>query len=94
MFANLERFECFLALHRYPAPFPQVVGLSLSQLAVLMLPADVANNASCNLAVLNGVCSATLPMQTLWYIVWITSATFVFIIIPFAIFYYEGDEDR
>ena len=33
-------------------------------------------------------------MKIFWYIVYMTSAFFVCIILPFALFYYESDEDK
>ncbi len=47
-----------------------------------MLPLDVAN------ANTNG----GFPMGTLWLIVYITMAVMAVVIIPFAMFYYEGEE--
>ena len=36
-------------------------------------------------------CKLTLPMKDLWLAVYIADAILVFFVIPFAIFYYEGD---
>lgn len=33
-------------------------------------------------------------MKTFWYIIYMTSAFFIIIILPFALFYYESDEDQ
>ncbi|CAI5944361.1 unnamed protein product [Closterium sp. NIES-64] len=33
-------------------------------------------------------------MRTLWYILWIAMCVMVFVIIPFSIFLYEGDEEK
>ncbi|KAM3206809.1 hypothetical protein ACQJBY_062150 [Aegilops geniculata] len=59
-----------------------------------MLPADVANRQACKRAVYSGACALTLPMKTLWLVVYILDAVLVFLVIPFAMFYYEGDQDK
>ncbi|KAF7046049.1 hypothetical protein CFC21_055102 [Triticum aestivum] len=59
-----------------------------------MLPADVANRQACRRAVYSGACALTLPMKTLWLVVYIADAVLVFLVIPFAMFYYEGDQDK
>jgi LMBR1 domain-containing protein 1 len=33
-------------------------------------------------------------MKTLWLVVYIVDAVLVFLVIPFAMFYYEGDQDK
>lgn len=79
------------------AYFPKVVvvlGLSIAAISILMLPADVANRQACRHAIYNGACNLTLPMKTLWLIVYIVNALLVFFVIPFAMFYYEGDQDK
>lgn len=59
-----------------------------------MLPADVANRQACMHAIYNGACNLTLPMKQLWIAVYILDAVLVFFVIPFAMFFYEGDEDK
>ncbi|XP_020113120.1 LIMR family protein Os06g0128200-like [Ananas comosus] len=79
------------------AYFPKLVvvlGLSVAAVSILMLPADVANRQACRHALYNGACSLTLPMKTLWLAVYIADAVLVFFVIPFAMFYYEGDQDK
>ncbi|XP_073104869.1 LIMR family protein Os06g0128200 isoform X2 [Elaeis guineensis] len=79
------------------AYFPKLVvvlGLSIAAISILMLPADVANRQACRHAIYNGACNLTLPMKTLWLAVYIADAVLVFFIIPFAMFYYEGDQDK
>ncbi|CAN1771553.1 LIMR family protein At5g01460 [Linum perenne] len=79
------------------AYFPKVVvvfGLSIAVISILMLPADVANRQACRHAIYNGACNLTLPMKDLWMAVYIIDAVLVFFIIPFAMFYYEGDQDK
>ncbi|KAG0503243.1 hypothetical protein HPP92_003315 [Vanilla planifolia] len=79
------------------AYFPKLVvvfGLSIAVISILMLPADVANKHACRHAIYAGACNLTLPMRTLWLIVYIVDAVLVFFFIPFAIFYYEGDQDK
>ncbi|XP_042481970.1 LIMR family protein At5g01460 [Macadamia integrifolia] len=78
----------------YFPKFVVVLGLSIAAISILMLPADVANRAACQHAIYNGACNLTLPMKTLWIIVYIVDAALVFFIIPFAMFYYEGDQDK
>ncbi|KAH9615738.1 hypothetical protein KSS87_007502 [Heliosperma pusillum] len=74
--------------------FVVVLGLSVSVISILMLPADVANRQACRHALYNGACHLTLPMKNLWLAVYIVVAFLVFFVIPFAIFYYEGDQDK
>lgn len=58
-----------------------VLSLVLACYSILMLPLDVANGRH-----------GGFPMVTLWLIVYITMAILVVAVIPFATFYYEGDE--
>ncbi|KAM0952864.1 putative LMBR1-like membrane protein [Dioscorea sansibarensis] len=79
------------------AYFPKLVvvlGLSVAAISILMLPADVANRQACRNAIYNGACSLTLPMKTLWLVVYITDAVLAFLVIPFTMFYYESDQDK
>uniref|UniRef100_A0A7N0VHF4 LMBR1-like membrane protein n=1 Tax=Kalanchoe fedtschenkoi TaxID=63787 RepID=A0A7N0VHF4_KALFE len=79
------------------AYFPKIVvvlGLSVAAISILMLPADVANRQACTHAVYNGACNLTLPMKQLWLAIYILDAFLVFFVIPFAMFYYEGDQDK
>lgn len=79
------------------AYFPKVVvilGLTVAELSILMLPADIANQRACQNAIYNGACSFTLPMKQLWLAIYILNALLVFFIIPFTIFYYEGDQEK
>lgn len=79
------------------AYFPKVVvifGLSIAAISILMLPADVANRHACRRAIYNGACDLTLPMKDLWLAVYIADAVLVFFVIPFAMFYYEGDQEK
>ncbi|XP_073297925.1 LIMR family protein At5g01460-like [Primulina huaijiensis] len=78
----------------YFPKFVVVLGLSVAAISILMLPADVANRQACRHAIYNGACSLTLPMKDLWLAVYIVDAILVFFVIPFAIFYYEGDQDK
>jgi LMBR1 domain-containing protein 1 len=82
---------------RNQAWLPKVVvitGLSVAMLSILMLPADIANQHACQHSVYTTACSYTLPMRELWYTVYILDAVLVFFVIPFAIFYYEGDQEK
>ncbi|XP_024534151.1 LIMR family protein SELMODRAFT_432208-like [Selaginella moellendorffii] len=68
-----------------------VIGLSIAQLSILMLPADVANRHSCEKNLYVGACKLTLPMKQLWWAVYIIDTVLV---IPFAIFFYESDQEK
>ncbi|KAH9306203.1 hypothetical protein KI387_010607, partial [Taxus chinensis] len=79
------------------AYFPKLVvvlGLSVAEISILMLPADVANQHACSHAIYNGACNLTLPMKDLWLAIYILDAVLVFFVIPFAMFYYEGDQEK
>ncbi|KAF9665200.1 hypothetical protein SADUNF_Sadunf16G0097600 [Salix dunnii] len=78
----------------YFPKFVVVFGLFIAAISILMLPADVANRQACSRAIYNGACNLTLPMKDLWIAVYIIDAVLVFFIIPFAMFYYEGDQDK
>lgn len=78
----------------YFPKFVVVLGLSVAAISILMLPADVANRQACRHAIYNGACNLTLPMKDLWLAIYILDAILVFFIIPFAMFYYEGDQDK
>ncbi|KAL0316400.1 UNVERIFIED_CONTAM: LIMR family protein [Sesamum radiatum] len=78
----------------YFPKFVVVLGLSIAAISILMLPADVANRQACRHAIYNGACSLTLPMKDLWLAIYIVDAVLVFFVIPFAMFYYEGDQDK
>ncbi|CAI9758903.1 unnamed protein product [Fraxinus pennsylvanica] len=78
----------------YFPKFVVVLGLSVAAISILMLPADVANRQACRRAIYNGACNLTLPMKDLWLAIYIIDAILVFFVIPFAMFYYEGDMDK
>lgn len=78
----------------YFPKFVVVLGLSVAVISILMLPADVANRHACRHALYNGACHLTLPMKQLWIAIYIVDAVLVFFVIPFAMFYYEGDQDK
>ncbi|XP_073153284.1 LIMR family protein At5g01460-like [Henckelia pumila] len=78
----------------YFPKFVVVLGLSVAAISILMLPADVANRQACRRSIYNGACALTLPMKDLWLAVYIVDAILVFFVIPFAMFYYEGDQDK
>ncbi|KAM7463965.1 hypothetical protein LguiA_032086 [Lonicera macranthoides] len=78
----------------YFPKFVVVLGLSVAALSILMLPADVANRQACIHSIYNGACNLTLPMKQLWIAIYILDAVLVFFVIPFAMFFYEGDEDN
>ncbi|GBG91838.1 hypothetical protein CBR_g53729 [Chara braunii] len=70
-----------------------VLGLSLAQLSILMLPLDVANRKACTNSIVTGACNLTLPMKELWFSVYIINVVLVFFVIPFSMFFYESDMD-
>lgn len=78
----------------YFPKFVVVLGLTVAAVSILMLPADVANRQACRHAIYNGACNLTLPMKDLWLAIYIVDAILVFLAIPFAMFYYEGDQDK
>ncbi|XP_022745115.1 LIMR family protein At5g01460 isoform X3 [Durio zibethinus] len=78
----------------YFPKFVVVFGLSVAAISILMLPADVANRQACRHSIYNGACNLTLPMKDLWLAIYIIDAVLVFFVIPFAMFYYEGDQDK
>jgi hypothetical protein len=51
---------------------------------MLVLPLDVGNFRE----------GTNVDMKIFWYIIYMTSAIFVVIILPLALFYYESDEDK
>jgi LMBR1 domain-containing protein 1 len=62
-----------------------ILGMTLSWAQVLVLPLDVANSRGLG---------AGLNMQTFWWIIYIAILVMVTILIPFAIFMYESDEEK
>ena len=70
-----------------------LLGFTLSQACILLLPLDVANKdgyAGCA-GYDTSVCGG-LDMQGFWEGVYIAILVFVVFLIPFAIFYYEADD--
>jgi len=78
------------------ALFPKflvLIGFTLAQVTVLLLPLDVANKegyAGCD-GFDTEVCGG-LNMELIWEIVYVAILVYVVVLIPFAIFYYEADE--
>jgi LMBR1 domain-containing protein 1 len=92
LLANYQHSE-----DRNQAWFPKIVvitGLTLAELSVLMLPLDVGNRAACSQEIALSACNFTLPMKELWYTVYMTMMVLITVVIPFSLFYYEGDSDR
>ncbi|KDD72048.1 hypothetical protein H632_c3953p0, partial [Helicosporidium sp. ATCC 50920] len=93
----------FYMLVRYQHPedynqawFPKVVvllGMCLSIWTVLLFPLDVANVSECPIDQPLANCVTTLPMESLWYACYIAIVVLVFAVVPFSIFYYEGDSE-
>lgn len=81
---------------RNQAYLPKVIvvtGLSIAIFQVLMFPLDVSNRSACSQNVVASACDFTLPMEQLWHFVHMTTALYVFIVIPFAMFFYEADSE-
>lgn len=81
---------------RVQAWFPKAVvifGISLSIWTVLLFPLDAANQKACSPDVPAAYCTFTLPTEQLWLALFICNAILVFIVIPFAMFYYEADSE-
>jgi len=60
---------------------------------VLMFPMDISNRKSCSHLIDLSECNLTMPMRKLWYAVWLSMGILAFIILPFALFFYEGDSE-
>ena len=81
---------------RNQAWFPKIIvisGLTIASGAILLLPLDVANRASCDASVSLSACETTLPMDEIWYSIYIITLVYVAILIPFTTFWYESDFD-
>mmetsp|Transcript_11626 Transcript_11626/g.43063 ORF Transcript_11626/g.43063 Transcript_11626/m.43063 type:complete len:525 (+) Transcript_11626:234-1808(+) len=81
---------------RNQAWFPKavvVLGLTLSELSILLLPLDVANRAACAESVVISACNFALPMTDLWTAVYMAMLILIIFVIPFTLFYYEQDHD-
>ncbi|KAK3280837.1 hypothetical protein CYMTET_11340 [Cymbomonas tetramitiformis] len=70
-----------------------VFGLSIAQISVLMLPLDVANQAACSQDIVRSACNFTLPMEELWYTVYMIMFIMIICVIPITMFYYEADSE-
>lgn len=70
-----------------------LLGLCVAVWSVLLIPLDVANSAACPDGSSLDNCDATFPMETLWYIAYFANIALVFLVIPFAYFYYEADQE-
>lgn len=81
---------------RNQAWFPKIVVCSsmfIAIITVLMFPLDVANRSACDEKVLFSDCDFTLPMEDMWYAVYIINVILVYIVTPFTLFYYEADSE-
>jgi LMBR1 domain-containing protein 1 len=70
-----------------------VFGLWIAMITILLFPLDVANRAACDFNIVESACTFTLPMQQLWYAVFITALVLEFLVIPFVMFFWEADSD-
>ena len=81
---------------RMQAWFPKIVvacSIFLAITTVLMFPLDVANTRACDPQILFSDCEYTLPMREMWYSVYIVNIVLVYLVTPFALFYYEADSE-
>jgi LMBR1 domain-containing protein 1 len=70
-----------------------VLGLTLSELSILLLPLDIANRAACADAIVLTACNFALPMLELWTAVYMMMLILIIFVVPFTLFYYEQDHD-
>jgi len=90
-----------MVLYQHPedhnqAWIPKIVvvfGMTIAIYTVLMFPLDVTNSQVCDLTLPLVDCSTTFPMDILWQVVYIANMVTVFVLVPFSVFYYEGDSD-
>eukprot|EP01041_Mallomonas_annulata_P002734 gene2734-5382_t len=78
----------------YVAKFIIVIGLLVSQLSVLLLPIDVANNngsIDCQSNADGNVCGG-IDMTLFWQVLLVIVIVMLIVIIPFATFFYEADD--
>ncbi|EIE26974.1 hypothetical protein COCSUDRAFT_12091 [Coccomyxa subellipsoidea C-169] len=76
--------------------FPKIVvivGITLAIWTVLLFPLDAANRKACSPDVPVSYCTLTIPTRQLWLACFIANAVLTFIVIPFAMFYYEADSE-
>ena len=76
--------------------FPKIIvilGMSIAIWTVLLFPLDVANVQSCDLSIPWSSCDTTFPMNDLWYAAYIGNMVVTFVLVPFALFYYEADSE-
>ena len=70
-----------------------ILGMCVAIWSVLLFPLDVANTQACAQNVSPSACTYTLPMQSIWYGIFIGNLVLTFIIMPFTLFFYEADSD-
>lgn len=70
-----------------------VLGITLAIWTVLLFPLDTANRHACSSNVPASYCAFTIPAMQLWYSCFIANAILTFVVIPFAMFYYEADSE-
>lgn len=81
---------------RNQAYFPKfvvVTGLTVAVLSLLLFPMDVANRSACAEGIIESACRYTLPMLDMWYATYMTMFAYIFVLIPWTLFYYEQDSD-
>lgn len=62
-----------------------VIGLTLCQAQALLVPLDVANASALD--------PTGIDMKGFWYFIYMTVLIFICLLMPFALFFYETDED-
>jgi len=62
-------------------------------MSILLLPLDVANRSACADSIVLSACNFALPMEILWYTVYMAMFVMMVAIVPFTLFYYEQDHD-
>lgn len=70
-----------------------LVGFSVAMWTILLFPLDVANQQACDLNIPLSSCDDNIPMDTLWFAVYIANMAITFVLVPFSIFYYEADSE-
>lgn len=63
-----------------------VIGLTVCQAQALMVPLDVANRSA--------ILPETINMAVFWFFLYIIVLALICVLMPYAIFFYETDEDE
>jgi hypothetical protein len=68
-----------------------VIGLTLCQAQALLVPLDVANNSGALRE--QGLDLGGIDMKSFWYFIYLIVLALISILLPFALFFYETDEE-